>query len=119
MYFPGAANGHGVVKYYEWKMATLSGAWYPVTRDSGSNRRWGAEGRAATLRTEYDGRRGDAGSGDGAARRADRTVNPGLAEGVVGSIQARWRRLGGVTPLAVGSVRGRTLLCRGPRVDLT
>ena len=46
---------------------------------------------------------GEAGSGDGAAQRADRTVNPGLAGGVVGSIQARWRQLGGVTPLAVGA----------------
>ena len=87
-----------MVKYYKWKMATLYGAWYPPTRDSGSNRRWGAEGRAASLRAEYDGSRGEAGSGDGAARRADQAVNPGLADGVVGSIQARWRQLGASRP---------------------
>jgi hypothetical protein len=52
----------------------------------------GAEGRAATLRTEHDGGRGEAGSADRAARQADRTVNPGLADGVVGFIQTRWRR---------------------------
>ena len=46
----------------------------------------------------YDGSRGEAGSGDWAARRADRIVNPGLADGVVGSIQARWRQLGASRP---------------------
>ena len=91
VYFPGAGNGHGVVRYYEWKIATLNDTRYPVARESNSGRRWGAQRRASAVHTDYDGA-GAVGSGDGAARDADMAVNGRLGDGDVGSIRERWRR---------------------------